>query len=262
VNKSHKAANPFYFGCKMSIEGCLKQVSMKTLALLKRNPLLTSAFLDAKWLPESPTWGNSIFWSGKGAELAKQGARLRFGRLPTDHSQWIENYDWQDLERQFLGEWQIPELNLDEYWKPLTYLLAGYSPGEGSIWMVPALKDYQTIENRDFLPFLIATEAHSDSRPLINAFGGGTELDYETGYGSVRYLLADEVLLILEGLGRLSRQGFQVRCELDAKESRGSWVIPWSDDQLVQGLMDSYEKLINYYQQAATNRNGLLIYLT
>lgn len=114
----------------MSINGCLKQISTKTLALLKRNPFLTCALFDAKWLPESPVWNKPFFRSGEGAERAKQEARLRFGRLPEGYSQGLGNCDWEDLERQFLAEWEIPELDLAGYWQPLTYLLSGYFSGQ------------------------------------------------------------------------------------------------------------------------------------
>jgi hypothetical protein len=209
----------------MSINGCLKQIATKTLALLKRTPFLTCALFDTKWLPESPVWNKPFFWSGDGAERAKQEARLRFGRLPGGYNQRLGNYDWEDLERQFLAEWEIPELNLTRYWQPLTYLLSGYLPGETLIWIVQDLEGYKGDENKEFLPFLVVEESRWDGLPLINAFGGGTELDYETSYGPVRYLLLHEVEQVSESLNRLSLQGFQNRCQQDAKQTNLSWVV-------------------------------------
>ncbi|MBH8572444.1 hypothetical protein I8752_05220 [Nostocaceae cyanobacterium CENA369] len=66
----------------MGITGQIKQISGLTLDLLREDPLLTNAFFDAQWLPESAFWQRASYWPAEPAEKTKQEVKARFGQLP------------------------------------------------------------------------------------------------------------------------------------------------------------------------------------
>jgi hypothetical protein len=256
----------------MGITGQLKQISSLTLDLFIKDPFLVDAFLDAKWLPESPHWqrrsNTTIF------EQMKQDARKRFGKLRETQglSRFIfrnrqrckYTYDWQALEEQFLAEWAKPELYLGKSWRELTFLLAGYIAAyynmpQGKIPELIVEKGYK----KDFLPFLVIQNSQWDGKPLVNAFGAGKEIGYETGYGPVRYLSAsNEVGQILDGLLELSEEGFENRF---IQESQKPNPVPWidfSEEEMLDWMLDYYNEIVNYYETAVREQKALLLYLT
>jgi hypothetical protein len=200
----------------MGITCRLKQISILTLELIQQNPSLSSSFFDAQWLPESPFWQNSK-WLDEIAEKTKQEASVKFEKSIKTHT----------LKQQLLSEWEIPELDLHKYYPELTYLLAGYCPTYfPPDWIAPELLSVTRKTRNDFLPFLVVEKSEWDGRPLVNALGAGTEISFEMGYGKPRYLLAEEVGSILDGLLFLSEEGFQERYQ---RESEKPEPCPWID---------------------------------
>lgn len=256
----------------MGIEAELKQILTRTLELLKQDIYLFDPFFEAKWLPESPFWRYSK-GTGESAEKTKQEARERFGRLSLCQTiqrtvrrvfkpNEVVYYDWESLEKQFLEEWEVPALDLHKNFQALTFLLAGYIPGHyPGGWMLPEHRPYINQPYKDFLPFLVINNSEWDGRPLVNAIGAGSELDYERGYGSVRYLLPNEIEQILDGLLRLTESGFQERYKQESEKMEPCPWIEWSDDEMLEGLTDYYNEMVNYYQDAATNNRAMLLYL-
>ncbi|MEH1943387.1 MAG: DUF1877 family protein [Nostoc sp.] len=256
----------------MGIIGEIKQISASTLELLKGDPLLVEVFRDAEYLPEYALWQRVTYW--KGYEKIKQEVRARFGKLsktqglsrfiPGNRKQWKKTYDWQALEQQFLGEWENPALDLHKSWQELTFLLAGYIPGyyatpQGKIPELIVDKGYK----KDFLPFLVVENSAWDGMPLVNAFGAGTEIGYETGYGPIRYLSpGDEVGQILDGLLELSREGFQNRFIQESQKSAPISWIDWSEEEMLDWMTDYYNEIVDYYQSAVRQQKALLLYLT
>ncbi|MEH1831646.1 MAG: DUF1877 family protein [Nostoc sp.] len=250
----------------MGIIGKIKQISKSTLELLREDPLLVSAFRDAKWLVKSTY--------GIGDEKTKQEVKARFGKLPKsqglsrfipgNRKQWKKNYDWQLLEQQFLTEWENPELDLHKDWLELTFLLAGYVPGyyatsQGKIPELIVDKGYK----KDFLPFLVIENSAWDGMPLVNAFGAGTEISDETGYGPIRYLSSgDEVGQILDGLLELSQEGFQNRFIRESQKSEPVPWIDWSEGEMLDWMTDYYNEIVDYYQSTVRQQKALLLYLT
>lgn len=198
---------------------------------------------------------------GEAAEKVKQEARTQFGNL-FSRKQWKNSYDWQALEEQFLSEWEIPELDLHKYWEELTFLFAGYIPGYiTSEWTVPELivdKEYK----KDFLPFLVIENSAWDSLPLVNIFGAGTEIDYESDYGPVRYLIQSEVGQILDGLLELSQEGYENRFIRKSQKSETLPGIDWSDEEMLDWMTDYYNEIFDYYHSAVRQHKALLLYLT
>lgn len=257
----------------MGIEAELKQISIHTLELLKQDVCLFEHFFEAKWLPESPFWRNSQ-WSGEFAETTKQQVRKRFGRLSLSQTiqrsikrvfkpHEVVDYDWGDLEKQFLQEWEVPVLDLHKYFQELTFLLAGYIPGYySSGWLLPELEVYSNQPDKDFLPFLVVKNSEWDNHPLVNAIGAGANLDYKTGYGPIRYLLPNEVEQILDGLLQLTEEGFQERYRQESQKATPCPWIDWSEEEMLEWLTDYYNEMVSYYQNAATNQRAMLLYLT
>lgn len=258
----------------MESTGKIKQISGLTLDLLREDPLLVNAFFDAQWLPESTFWQQRRYWTEDSAEKIKQDARAQFGKLPKSEGlswlipgkqqQWKHNYDWQSLEKQFLAEWENPELDLDKCWQEVTFLLAGYiacyyATPQGKISELNIEKGYK----KDFLPFLVIKNSAWDGLPLVNAFGAGKEIGYETGYGPIRYLEpGDEVRQILNGLLELSQEGFQNRFIRESQKPEPIPWIDWSDEEMLEGMTDYYNEIVDYYQSAARQNKALLLYLT
>jgi len=249
----------------MGIEGRIKHISSSTLDLFIKDPYLVDAFFDAKWLPESPFWQSVPDLKREYTETLKQNARAIFGNLPAGRSKhWKNTYDWQALEELFLTEWEIPELDLHKYWSDLTFLLAGYDPcyynkPQGKIPELIVEKGYK----KDFLPFLVIDNSQWDGKPLVNAFGAGKDIGYETGYGPVRYLQAgDEVGQILDGLLELSQEGFENRFMLESQKPNPVPWIDWSDEEMLDYMVDYYNEIVDYYETAVRNQKVLLLYLT
>lgn len=218
----------------MGITAKLKQISTQTLELLKQDKYLVGFFFNAEFLPESPHWKRSS-WSEESAEKTKQRVRKRFGRLPLSQTikrsvkrvfkpNEVFDYDWKALEKQFFEEWEVPELDLDKSFQELIFLLAGYiSAYYSGGWLLPELKAYSIQPGKDFLPFLVINNSELDGRPLVNAISAGAELSYKRDYGPVRYLLPSEVEQVLDGLRRLTEEGFQERYR---QESRKKSLVP------------------------------------
>jgi hypothetical protein len=229
----------------------LKQISLPVLELLQQNPSLASSFFAAKYLLESP---RMIRWTDQFADQTKQKAN-------------------------FLAEWTTPELDLNKSWDELTFFLAGYIPCHvTSGWIAPDLRVSKIEKSRklwnrlfsfkhlplekDFLPFLVVETSAWDKLPLVNAIGTGKEIDYETGYGPVRYLLPQEVEQVLDGLLKLSESGFQQRFRREAaKAERCPW-IDWSDpEEMLESMTDYYNEIVGYYRAAAIAQSAMLLYL-
>ena len=269
----------------MSITSKLKQISVPTLELLRQNPMLIGSFFDAHLLPESNSWREKEYLDADTAENIKQRASTRFGKVENKPNQWIDNYDWKALEKQFISEWETPELDLHKYFPELTYLLAGYIPAYyTSGWIIPELEKLfiHKVENnsfsielipsqiktmfsnnkyKDFLPFLAIENSEWDNLPLVNAIGAGKEIGYETGYGPLKYLLPNEVGEILDGLIFLDEEGFKERFIRESQKVEPLPWIDWSEDEMLDWLTDYFNDIEVYYEDAVRRNQGMLLYL-
>lgn len=236
----------------MGAVGKLKQISLAALELLQQNPSLVSSFFAAKYLLESP---RMIQWTDQFADQTKQKAN-------------------------FLTEWITPELDLNKSWGELTFFLAGYVPCHvTSGWTAPDLQVSKIGKSRkrwnrlfsfkhsplekDFLPFLVVEASTWDGLPLVNAVGTGKEIDYETGYGSVRYLLPQEVEQVLDGLLKLSQSGLQQRFRRESTRDEPCPWIDWSDpEEMLESMTEYYNEIVDYYRAAAIAQAAMFLYLT
>jgi hypothetical protein len=125
-----------------------------------------------------------------------------------------------------LAEGKGAYLNLDKSWREIHFVLTG--------------EDYSV-----HLPFLVG-ENDEEHLPSINAVRGGTEIEYDPGYGYVRYLTALEVKQVAEALSKFSHA--QIRARLKS--------LGWKEDS-VDYLFDyKCTPLVRYYQDAAYQGNA------
>ncbi|HLP91679.1 MAG TPA: DUF1877 family protein [Nostocaceae cyanobacterium] len=247
----------------MGISGRLKQISIQTLEIFKQDPSLVKSLFDAEYLPESASWQRKIYLTGETAEILQQEARKAFGNLPNS-SQQTQNYDWKALQQQFIAEWETPELDLEKLYPELTFLLAGYVPGYiSSQWTIPELRTLANSQNQqDFLSFLVIENSQWDGLPLVNAIGAGTEIGYSTSFGAVRYLETEEIRQIVDGLILLSESGFQERYTRESEKAQPLSFIDWSEDEMIDWLIEYYNEIQAYYEDALSQQKAILLYLT
>ncbi|AFY43351.1 DUF1877 family protein [Nostoc sp. PCC 7107] len=249
----------------MGITGKIKQISSSTLDLFIKDPYLVDAFFYANLVPESAFWERVSYWTGESTGKTKQNPILKFWNKFTARNKQLKyTYNWQKIRGKFLAEWEKPELYLDKSWQELTFLLGGYiaayySTPQGKIPELIVEKGYK----KDFLPFLVIKNSQWDGKPLVNAFGAGKDIGYETGYGPVRYLQAgDEVGQILDGLLELSQEGFENRFMLESQKPNPVPWIDFSEEEMLDWMVDYYNEIVDYYEDTVRQQKALLLYLT
>lgn len=110
------------------------------------------------------------------------------------------------------------------------------------------------------VPF-VATRA--SARPIDEAVGQPTPLD-----GQAWYLSPDEVRRAAAGLARVTAQELASRFDAEELEDSGlaklaeglEHLEPWTEEDL-PALQQSYAELVEYFQQAAERREGMLVLL-
>ncbi|AFY75219.1 protein of unknown function (DUF1877) [Synechococcus sp. PCC 7502] len=160
---------------------------------------------------------------------------------------------------------EAERLDLDQYFSDLTYLLAGYNPDYISYEATtfPELKANHELmelsENKDFIPFTVIAKSKWDGLPLVNAFGAGIEIGDEMGYGKARYISAEQVKEMSEGLFTLGQEGFETRLNR-ASENED---LPFDLAKDIQEfLIEYFGEMLDYYQNAASRGSAMLLYLT
>jgi Domain of unknown function (DUF1877) len=263
----------------MGITSELKQISVETLDLLKKDPSLIDVFRAGSHLPEYAIWRQKINWNAESVEKAKEKFEKECERF-----RWADRAEKENLKNQFLMEWEIPELDLDKSWMELTFFLAGYIPGYVSTSAIPELDRFkisnpkismpqgllgklfspkQSDRNKVFLDFIVIELSEWDALPLVNAVGAGMEIGYDTSYNPMTYLMPHEIEMVINGLIKLSEKGLEERFWRELKKEIPCPVIDWSDPEgLLESMIELYNDTLNYYQDAALNQSAMLLYLT
>jgi len=99
-----------------------------------------------------------------------------------------------------------------------------------------------------------------DDDSLENVLMGGSDTAYRTSGGAVRYVAPESVERMGEKLSELSPDEF--RNWYDADELLENDVPPGTWDQegeSLEWLVAYYQRLVDFYRNAAANREGLLI---
>ena len=98
--------------------------------------------------------------------------------------------------------------------------------------------------------------------PLKNVVLGGTEIGEDVGYGPARYLTPAEVREVAEALKPIDDAEFARRFNADemAEDEIYAFDPDAAEDEL-DGLLDTYRELRQYYLDAASNKDGMLLYM-
>ncbi|MBD2087186.1 YfbM family protein [Trichocoleus sp. ST-U3] len=213
----------------MGIYGRLKQISPSILKTLKENPAFVWLLLNAKWM------------SGLDYLQYIQSNPTEVKQLQIFEQQNPEEF--KKIKVDILIEGAAPELDFHKYGEVIDFLLTGGS--------------------QEFEPqFLLNRNTDGDNLPLVNAVFGGTEMEYETGYGAVRYLTSNEVKQVAEALQEVTKKGFGERYKRASRMPNLAHYIDWTDKEMLYWLTDYYIKITHYYKDASNKRNAMLLYFT
>jgi hypothetical protein len=155
-----------------------------------------------------------------------------FCRCPEDE---VSALLWN--EEEFLGNY----FELGSLWDALRFLLTGRALTD---LPMESLLDWATLGNHSI---------GEDDRPIPCSWMG------------VRYLLPDEVYQVSEALSQIPRKKLianyapQVMNEKEVHGGGDSWTI--NSDRKLDCLLDCYESVKEYYQQAASEGKVMLMYM-
>jgi hypothetical protein len=85
---------------------------------------------------------------------------------------------------------------------------------------------------------------------LFSTTLSGTEIEYDAGYGKVRYLSANEVGQVADALSTFTHANISERLKL-----RG-----WKEESYDYLFEYTYNPLVRYYQDAAEKGNAMFLY--
>ena len=114
--------------------------------------------------------------------------------------------------------------------------------------------------------FLLTGEAAMDKTnalpPLCNLVLGGTETEYQTDFGKVRYLRPNEVQEIVEALEAISLDNLRSRFSPEAFNAARIYPNPqpegWKIGEL-EFLLNQYIQLVGFFKEAAKQNNFVFI---
>jgi hypothetical protein len=111
--------------------------------------------------------------------------------------------------------------------------------------------------------FLLTGDAWEGPAPWALAVMGGTEIGEDAGYGPARYLRPDQVREVADALTSLPREEIAQRYAPAEMEEAGVYPEIWvrDGDQALGYLLEYYDLLVEFYQQAASKRCAVLQYL-
>lgn len=136
-------------------------------------------------------------------------------------------------------------------------------PAPARDWTPPAEGEEIELEKAwAGIHYLLAGDMGPTDSPLSFIMGGVEIGEDDIGYGPARAVRAADVRAIQAGLQPITPDAFRARynpAELNAEE-----VYPamWDDDDALDYLVEYYEMLKAFIDDAAARNHGLIIYLT
>ncbi|HAX78932.1 MAG TPA: hypothetical protein DCY88_24675 [Cyanobacteria bacterium UBA11372] len=218
----------------MGIQAELKQVSAYLLEKLKKHPEFADVFFYAELLPESEHWQKYPVDSTNLSEVEDYEDFINWVPETLQKLKAEKPEEFEQMKAdipQMIAEGIILPLDLDKTWRQIHFILTGYDDS--------------------VRPTFLIGKNDEDCLPAINAVLGGSEIEYYTGYGLLRYLTTDEVKRVAEALSRFSQAMIQERLKF-----RG---LP---EDMFDYLFDyTYNPMVQYYQGAAEKGNAMFLYL-
>jgi hypothetical protein len=110
------------------------------------------------------------------------------------------------------------------------------------------------------LHFLLTEKIEGGNPPLANAILGGTNIGEDLGYGPARYLTPDEVKDVSKALLKISSEKLKTKFNVKKLQSNEIYPAVWEKNS-IEWLLDFYEKMVSYYQEAAKNNQAMLLWI-
>ena len=111
--------------------------------------------------------------------------------------------------------------------------------------------------------WLLALDQGQTNAPESKLIYGGTEIGQDVGYGPGRYLTPAEVRAAAGGLAKISRDVLVKRYNPREMDDAGVYPSMWSDEpqEGLRWLLESYDRLAPFVQDAASKGNALLTFV-
>lgn len=111
--------------------------------------------------------------------------------------------------------------------------------------------------------FILNGKAWGGEEPLAHVILGGTAISEDYGNGPIRYLSCEKVQEISNQLIQL--QGAQLTHRYNPDKMTEGEIYPslyWEDEGEMEYVFDYYWSVVDYYKDAASKGNGMLMYLS
>ena len=110
--------------------------------------------------------------------------------------------------------------------------------------------------------YLLCGAADAAPGSLGQAILGGTEIGPDRGYGPARYLTAQEVREVAEGLSQVTKEVLLERYDPDTMDRLKVYPGHWSDPENREWLTEAFADVLDFYTSVAARGNAVLLYLT
>lgn len=112
------------------------------------------------------------------------------------------------------------------------------------------------------LHFLLTGDAWEGAKPLCDAILGGTEIGADVGYGPARYVDARTVAAIAAELQQWPAERLAQRYDPTALARNEIYPQIWDEgEEALEYLLVWYQKMREYYLDAAAKGNAMLVFL-
>ena len=111
--------------------------------------------------------------------------------------------------------------------------------------------------------FLLTGESWGGELPLADAISGGTEISDDLGYGPPRYLTPGQVQKVSTALSAVRPE--DLRRRFDPTRMKALEIYPdiWDEgEESLDYLLQYFESLREFYNNAASRGNAVLLYLS
>jgi hypothetical protein len=109
------------------------------------------------------------------------------------------------------------------------------------------------------LHYLLTGTTEEAPPPLGYAILGGSPIGGDLGYGPARFLFPEQVRDVAAALGELTPEDLAQRFDLDAMSAAN--VYPSADEDELEMAQHYFNKLVQYYADAAAKGNAMLLWI-
>lgn len=123
--------------------------------------------------------------------------------------------------------------------------------------------EYDLDKTWNGLHYLLAGDNWEGQDPLIWVIGGGEEIGDDLVYGPARHLTPEKVRMAAEALSGLTKESLKPKYNPEAWNDRIYPTGIWADEgnDALEWLMEYFEGLVRFYQDASSKGNAVLFYV-